>query len=36
MQRADGSLVSKPLEDLYPFLDRDEFYSNMIVPPLPE
>ena len=36
MQRPDGSLVSKPLEDLYPFLDRDEFYANMIVPPLPE
>ena len=36
MQRPDGSLVSKPLEDLYPFLDRDEFYANMIVSPLPE
>jgi acetolactate synthase-1/2/3 large subunit len=36
MQRPDGSLVSKPLEDLYPFLDREEFYANMIVPPLPE
>jgi len=36
MQRADGSLVSKPLEDLYPFLDREEFYANMIVPPLPD
>jgi acetolactate synthase-1/2/3 large subunit len=34
MQRADGSLVSKPLEDLWPFLPRDEFYANMIVPPL--
>jgi acetolactate synthase-1/2/3 large subunit len=33
-QRADGSMVSKPLEDLWPFLDRDEFRSNMIVPPL--
>src|SRR5450755_688008 len=29
-QRADGSLYSKPLEDLWPFLPRDEFYSNMI------
>lgn len=28
----DGSLVSKPLEDMYPFLDRDEFASNMLVP----
>lgn len=30
-KKADGSIVSKPLEDLYPFLERDEFYSNMIV-----
>ena len=36
MQRPDGSFVSKPLEDLYPFLDRDEFCGNMIVPVLPE
>jgi acetolactate synthase-1/2/3 large subunit len=32
MQRADGSFVSKPLEDLWPFLDREEFRSNMLVP----
>jgi len=32
----DGSMVSRPLEDLYPFLDRDEFRGNMIVPPLKE
>ena len=32
----DGRMVSKPLEDLYPFLDRAEFKSNMIIPPLPE
>jgi acetolactate synthase-1/2/3 large subunit len=31
-QRPDGSLVSKPLEDLWPFLDRDEFLSNMLIP----
>ncbi len=36
MQRPDGSLVSKPLEDLWPFLDREEFLANMIVPPLEE
>ncbi len=36
MQRPDGSLVSKPLEDLWPFLDRDEFHANMIIPPLEE
>jgi acetolactate synthase-1/2/3 large subunit len=35
-QNADGSLVSKPLEDLYPFLPREEFLSNMIVKPMPE
>ncbi|MBI2758417.1 MAG: thiamine pyrophosphate-binding protein [Chloroflexi bacterium] len=34
--RADGTIVSKPMEDLWPFLEREEFYSNMIVPPLPE
>ena len=35
-QRKDGSLYSKPLEDLWPFLSRKEFLANMIVPPLPE
>ncbi|MEI8389873.1 MAG: thiamine pyrophosphate-binding protein [bacterium] len=25
----DGKIVSKPLEDMYPFLDRDEFKENM-------
>jgi len=28
--------VSKPLEDLYPFLDREEFLANMLVPVTPE
>src|SRR5439155_27153706 len=32
VQRPDGSFVSKPLEDLWPFLEREEFYSNMLVP----
>ena len=36
MARPDGSMVSKPLEDLWPFLDREEFRGNMIVPPLEE
>lgn len=36
VQRADGSFVSKPLEDLWPFLDRDEFRSNMLVPVIEE
>jgi acetolactate synthase I/II/III large subunit len=35
-QRSDGSMVSRPLEDLYPFLDREEFRANMIIPPLPD
>jgi acetolactate synthase-1/2/3 large subunit len=30
----DGSLFSPPLEDLGPFLDREEFYSNMIIDPI--
>lgn len=29
-RKPDGSMVSKPLEDMYPFLDRDEFLSNML------
>lgn len=32
----DGRMVSKPLEDMYPFLDRAEFLANMIVKPLDE
>ena len=34
--KPDGRIVSKPLEDMYPFLPRDEFYSNMIIDPLTE
>lgn len=34
VQRPDGSFVSRPLEDLWPFLDRDEFISNMLIPVL--
>ena len=33
-QKPDGSFVSKPLEDLFPFLPREEFLANMIVKPL--
>jgi acetolactate synthase-1/2/3 large subunit len=36
VQRPDGSFVSKPLEDLWPFLDREEFAKNMIVEPIKE
>ena len=32
----DGVVRSKPLEDMWPFLPRDEFLSNMIVTPVPE
>ncbi len=35
-QREDGTFVSKPLEDMFPFLPREEFLANMIVKPLPE
>ena len=34
VQKPDGSIVSRPIEDLWPFLDREEFHANMIVPPL--
>lgn len=34
--KSDGTMVSKPLEDMYPFLDRQEFLDNMIVKPLDE
>ena len=34
--RPDGSSASKPMEDMWPFLSREEFLSNMIVPPLEE
>lgn len=33
-RKPDGSLVSKPLEDMYPFLSREEFKRNMIIKPL--
>lgn len=32
----DGRLVSAPIEDMYPFLPREEFNSNMIVKPVQE
>jgi acetolactate synthase-1/2/3 large subunit len=35
-QREDGTFVSKPLEDMFPFLSREEFLANMIVKPLEE
>lgn len=30
MRKEDGTMVSKPLEDMYPFLDREEFKNEMI------
>jgi acetolactate synthase-1/2/3 large subunit len=30
----DGRMVSKPLEDMYPYLDRELFYKEMIVKPV--
>jgi acetolactate synthase-1/2/3 large subunit len=36
VQLPDGSFVSKPLEDLWPFLDREEFKENMLIPVLDE
>lgn len=35
-QLPDGSFVSKPLEDLWPFLDREEFKSNMLIETIEE
>lgn len=35
-QKADGSFQSTPLEDLYPFLDREEFRRNMLIAILDE
>ncbi|MFH1428286.1 MAG: thiamine pyrophosphate-binding protein [Candidatus Margulisiibacteriota bacterium] len=35
-KKSDGRMVSKPLEDMYPFLPREEFRQNMIIEPLPE
>ena len=35
-QKPDGTMISKPLEDLWPFLDRREFLSNMIIAPIKE
>lgn len=29
-RKPDGTLVSKPLEDMFPFLDREDFLANML------
>lgn len=32
--KPDGRIVSKPLEDMFPFLPRNEFKDNMIIKPI--
>jgi acetolactate synthase I/II/III large subunit len=34
MKLPDGRITSKPIEDMYPFLPREEFLENMIVRPV--
>lgn len=35
-KKEDGTMISKPLEDMFPFLPRDEFLDNMIIEPMEE
>jgi len=35
-QRPDGVMVSRPMEDMFPFLERSELLENMIVAPIKE
>jgi acetolactate synthase-1/2/3 large subunit len=35
-KKSDGTMISKPLEDMYPFLTREEFYKEMIIKPIEE
>ena len=35
-RKPDGRMISKPLEDMSPLLEREEFLSNMLISPLPE
>lgn len=34
MKRPDGSITSRPLEDMFPLLPREEFRAQMIEPPV--
>jgi acetolactate synthase-1/2/3 large subunit len=36
IQRPDGTMISKPLEDMWLFLNLDEFMSNMLIPQVEE
>lgn len=33
-QRSDGSMATRPMEDLFPLLDRAELEANLFVPPV--
>ena len=35
-KKPDGSMVSRPLEDMYPFLERDEFFNHLLIQPWDE
>ena len=32
-QLSDGRIVSAPLEDMFPFLDRPDLLENLLIPP---
>lgn len=34
MKLPDGKVISKPMEDLFPFLPKEEFEANMIIDPV--
>lgn len=34
--RPDGRVIARPMEDMYPFLERSEFLANMFVEPVAE
>lgn len=34
LKNPDGTIASRPIEELYPFLSREEFLQNMIVKPI--
>jgi acetolactate synthase-1/2/3 large subunit len=34
LKKPDGTIISKPLEDMFPFLDRKEFSENMCIDPV--
>jgi len=33
-KQPDGKIISRPLEDLFPFLPRNDFYENMLIKPV--